>query len=192
MVATQKRVLSLWLPHWPTDRLARSGRRPEPPAPVPAPDRPLVLVAAQQGTHRVTAPNPAAAARGIAPGMVLPDARALCPELRVRLAEPARDARALAALADWCGRYSPWVAVDGADGLRLEVTGCAHLFGGEAGGPLDQFRSQLVQRLVQVGPVLDRADQFLDRSQNLLVQRRLFPHRHLSRSRTSWSSRRIV
>ena len=42
------------------------------------------------------------------------------------------DAKAVARLADWCGRYSPWTAVDGTDGVWLDVTGCAHLFGGEA------------------------------------------------------------
>ena len=35
------------------------------------------------------------------------------------------------ALADWCDRYTPLVALDGADGLFLDITGCAHLFGGE-------------------------------------------------------------
>jgi protein ImuB len=37
-------------------------------------------------------------------------------------------------LADWCLRYTPWCAVDdGAEcgGLWLDITGCAHLWGGE-------------------------------------------------------------
>ncbi|HLG88488.1 MAG TPA: DNA polymerase Y family protein, partial [Alphaproteobacteria bacterium] len=45
--------------------------------------------------------------------------------------EPLADESALAALADWCVRYSPWSAIDGVDGIRLDITGCAHLFGGE-------------------------------------------------------------
>ncbi len=36
-------------------------------------------------------------------------------------------------LARWAGRWSPLVEVDGADALRLDVTGVAHLFGGERG-----------------------------------------------------------
>ncbi len=64
--------------------------------------------------------------------MPLADARALVPGLNVDEASPEADTRALAALADWCGRYSPWSAVDGGDGIRLDITGCAHLFGGEA------------------------------------------------------------
>jgi protein ImuB len=72
--------------------------------------------------------------------MSLADARALVPGLIVADAMPAADARALAALADWCTRYSPWAATDGDDGIRLEITGCAHLFGGEAGVIADMGR----------------------------------------------------
>lgn len=47
-------------------------------------------------------------------------------------ADPAADAAALVRLAEWCGRYTPWAAVDGEDGLILDISGCAHLFDGEA------------------------------------------------------------
>ena len=73
-----------------------------------------------------------AGVEGLAPGMTLADARALVPGLVVEAADPQGDARALAALADWCIRFTPWVALDGADGLVLDVSGCARLFGGEA------------------------------------------------------------
>ncbi len=99
---------------------------------------------AQQGGQRIGAANGAALAAGVRLGMMLTDARALIPGtpgLTVRDLMPAADAKALAALADWCGRYSPWVAVDGGEGegtgmggshgLCLDITGCAHLFGGE-------------------------------------------------------------
>ncbi len=77
--------------------------------------------------------NPAAEARRLAPGLLLTDARAACPKLRVLPAAPEADARALEALALWCTRWSPRVAVDGTEGLMLDVLGCAHLWGGEAG-----------------------------------------------------------
>ena len=64
--------------------------------------------------------------------MTLADARTLVPNLTVADAEPGADAKALAALIDWCSRYSPWCASDGEDGIRLDITGCTHLFGGEA------------------------------------------------------------
>lgn len=68
--------------------------------------------------------------------MVLADARAILPSLLVRDAEPEQDTRALKALAEWCLRYSPQVAIDSDEvtpfALMLEITGCAHLVGGEA------------------------------------------------------------
>lgn len=81
---------------------------------------------------RLQAVNPPAAAAGLSPGMTLADARAVAPSLRTAPADAAGDAAALAVLARWAGRYSPWTAMDGADGLILESTGCDHLFGGEA------------------------------------------------------------
>ena len=71
-----------------------------------------------------------AARLGLSVGMTLADARALVPSLTAADADPAADAKALASLTDWCCRYSPWCAMDGQDGIRLDITGCAHLFGG--------------------------------------------------------------
>jgi len=48
-------------------------------------------------------------------------------------ADPAAEAKLLERLADFCSRFTPLVALDGADGLMLDVSGVAHLFGGEAG-----------------------------------------------------------
>ena len=86
--------------------------------------------------QRVAAVNAHAQANGIAPGMTLADARALVQQITVLPADPAADAQALGRLADWCGRYTPWTATDredqcGGAGLWLDITGCAHLFGGE-------------------------------------------------------------
>jgi protein ImuB len=47
-------------------------------------------------------------------------------------ADAAADARALNGIADWCDRFTPLVALDPPHGLFLDITGCAHLFGGEA------------------------------------------------------------
>src|ERR1700758_3782078 len=48
----------------------------------------------------------------------------------------------LPALALWCQRYTPLTAVDPPDGMMLDITGCAHLFGGEAG-----LKAQILRRL---------------------------------------------
>ncbi len=83
------------------------------------------------GRRLLAAINPAATAAGLAPGMPLADALSFVPGLATAAAEPAKDAAVLRRLAEWCGRYSPWTAPDGADGIKIEITGCAHLWGGE-------------------------------------------------------------
>jgi protein ImuB len=69
---------------------------------------------------------------GLRPGQRLADARAQVPDLATTLHEPEKDAAILLGLARWCERWSPWVALHQPDGLILDVTGIAHLFGGEA------------------------------------------------------------
>ena len=46
-------------------------------------------------------------------------------------ADEKADAALLEGIADWCDRFTPLVAVDAPDGLFLDITGAAHLFGGE-------------------------------------------------------------
>jgi protein ImuB len=131
-----RRIASISLPRLAIERWSRSaeGRRSanHPPAgpfaPLESPTALVVEVAHGQSIHAVT---DAAARRGARPGMRLTDARALDPKLLVEPADPAGDAALLTRLARWAGRWSPLVEVDGADGLRLDVSGVAHLFGGE-------------------------------------------------------------
>src|SRR5690606_5662009 len=63
--------------------------------------------------------------------MGIADARAMHPGIDVVEADSQADRRMLENLADWCDRYTPLVAIDGSDGLFLDITGCSHLFGGE-------------------------------------------------------------
>ena len=100
----------------------------------------------QGGRLVVAAANGLARAAGIGPGLALADARALVPTLATAPAEPVAEARALSALAAWATRYTPWVAPAGADGLFLDLTGCAHLHGGEAA-----LLDDLVRRLHDFG-----------------------------------------
>lgn len=90
--------------------------------------------------------NPAARALGLKRDQTQADALAMAPRLLCQPADPAADARALEALAAWAERWSPSVSVDpsegGLEGLFLDVTGAAHLFGGEA-ALLDQIRRRL-------------------------------------------------
>ena len=68
---------------------------------------------------------------GLRAGMPLAHAQAMVPGLAVADARPDEDAAALARLAAWCLRLSPMTAADPPDGLWMDVTGCAHLHGGE-------------------------------------------------------------
>ncbi len=95
--------------------------------------------------RRLYAVDEAAATLGLFVGQKATDAMALVPELAIAEADPEGDAAALAALAEWCVRYSPAVAVDAPDGLFLDATGVAHLWGGER-AMLDDVLSRLARR----------------------------------------------
>ena len=99
-----------------------------------------------RGAYVLTAVNSAARKARIMADHALTDARAICPSLVAQEAEPEPDARALDDVAAWCDRFTPVVVVDAPDGLFLDVTGCAHLFGGET-----QLLREAVGRLRQQG-----------------------------------------
>jgi len=124
-----KRIASIWLPGLAIERWAKLSDC--------GPDDLIVLTV--EGTHGpiIHAVTQAAAERGARPGARLTDARALDPALVAMLADPEGDAALLKRLARWAGRWSPLVEVDGANALRLDVTGIAHLFGGERGLVMD-------------------------------------------------------
>lgn len=63
--------------------------------------------------------------------MSLTDARAKLPSLISEPADLEKDAQMLRKLAHWCQRYTPVTAADGQDGILLDITGAAHLLGGE-------------------------------------------------------------
>jgi protein ImuB len=117
-------MISVWLPLLPLERLKRDRSVPD--------DRPFALVGQAERGLLLTAINARSESEGLFTGQALADARAICPRLLTAPADPAQDARALLALARWAGRYSPHRNGDGLDGLRLEITGIPHLFGGEA------------------------------------------------------------
>jgi protein ImuB len=80
---------------------------------------------------RLVAVDEVARRIGLRKGQGVTDARAMIPDIDVIEADQAADRALLEAIADWCDRYTPLVALDGADGLFLDITGCSHLFGGE-------------------------------------------------------------
>lgn len=117
------RFVSIWLRHFKTDMYCRSNPALK--------NIPFVVVMPQHGRLVVTAASKEAQAQGVDAGMVLADARAFIPALEVMHEEEGRSTKALLALAEWFIRFSPAVAIDEPDGLLLDGTGCAHLWGGE-------------------------------------------------------------
>ncbi|MGV3459729.1 MAG: Y-family DNA polymerase [Flavobacterium sp.] len=93
--------------------------------------QPFVMASRQRGRMVIDAVSAAAAKKGIHPGMVLADCKAIFPELEMLEAEAGKAEKLLQALAEWGIMYTPSVAVDLPDGLTLDITGCAHLWGGE-------------------------------------------------------------
>ncbi len=116
-----QRIASIWLPRLAIERwLKASGASDD--------DCIALVIEAAHGqlVHASTA------AAGVRRGTRLTDARALDPGLQAVAADIAGDVDLLDRLARWASRWSPLVEVDGEDGLRMDVSGVAHLFGGEA------------------------------------------------------------
>ena len=120
-----RRVISVWLPTLPTDRirLRETG----------APGEPARVTVAQAGNRRILAAvDRTAVAAGLQAGMTLIEARIRHPGLVEYPADPGGDAEELRRLVAWCLRYAPLVGLDPPDGLWIDVTGATHLHGGEA------------------------------------------------------------
>ncbi len=118
-----RRFVSIWFRHLLTDWLAL--RRHE------LKDVPFVFAEPVRGRILITATNILAEEYGITTGMAVADARAIAPLLEVIDDIPDQAAKLLKALGEWCIRYTPIISVDLPDGLILDVSGCAHLWGGE-------------------------------------------------------------
>ncbi|MEX1250745.1 MAG: DNA polymerase Y family protein [Hyphomonas sp.] len=118
-----RRALSLWFPQLPLDRRVRLGDGRVHGA--------FAIVAEIRNAFRLTHLSETARAAGLTPGLSLTDARAICPGLLSEPSSPAREAALLRALHRWADIFSPRISIDPPDGLVLDITGCAHLFGGE-------------------------------------------------------------
>jgi protein ImuB len=143
------RILSLFLPRLPTDRLIRPKRRRA--ASGGPPDAPLAVVAKIKNALRVVALDRTAERRGVRLGQTLADARGAVPDLAVTEADDAADRALLEAIADWCDRYTPLIALDPPLGLFLDISGCAHLFAREGGDGEGALLADLLFRLTAQG-----------------------------------------
>jgi protein ImuB len=134
----QKRYMAIWFRHLLTDGLAL--RRAE------LKDVPFVLVMPVKNKVIITASSPLAERQGAFTGMAAADARAAVAELITIDDVPGKAAKLLRLLGLWCIRYTPFVAVDLPDGLLLDISGCAHLWGGER-----EYLKEIVLKLRNAG-----------------------------------------
>jgi len=158
-----KRVLCVWLPNWPLQRIfvERTELR----------ERPIVLYQAGRRGLQVVTCCREAAQRGVFTGMPVAEARGLF-QADVSLAtgenkqrpprsatneqepyfqrhDPQADLSSLEKLATYCLCFSPivgWDETDLPDTLLLDVTGCAHLFQNE-----QCLAARIVAELRQLG-----------------------------------------
>jgi protein ImuB len=103
---------------------------------------PFVLRTASHGRMIITATNGCAESKGLYPGTVLADARAIVPELEVMDDKPDLPEKLLKRIGEWCIRFTPFVALDLPDGLFFDASGCTHLWGGD-----EAYLSDIIKRL---------------------------------------------
>lgn len=120
-----RRILSLWFPRLAAERVLRQRRDALP--------MPFAITEDRNRAQVLVSLNPSAEAAGLRQGQLLRDATAICPVLLTRPANPQAEAAFLTALRRWAGKFSPWVAEEPPESLVIDLTGCARLFGGEAG-----------------------------------------------------------
>lgn len=133
-----RRIAALHLPGLATERRRASG--------------PVAIWAAEFGRRRLVAVTPEAAAAGLHPGQALADAQAILPGVVLHPHDPEADAAWLRRLALWAVCITPLPAVAPPDALLLDITGIAHLHGGEAA-----LRRALVARFARAGITVQAA-----------------------------------
>jgi protein ImuB len=119
----QKRFMAIWFRHLTTDWLTLRQTKLK--------DIPFVFAASERNRMIITAVNRIAESQGVYRGMAAADAQAITTGLQIIDHIPGKEAKLLRQLGLWCIRYTPIVSVDLPDGLILDISGCAHLWGGE-------------------------------------------------------------
>lgn len=118
-----RRYATIWFRHLTTDWFAMQQPALK--------EMPFVLASPERGRMVVRAANLHAESNGVETGMVVADARAVFPDLQVLDDDPELSGKLLPALAEWCIRYTPIAGIDSPNGIILDISGCAHLWGGE-------------------------------------------------------------
>lgn len=131
-----KRAMFVWLPNFAMTQARLKHPR------LAKPQEPLALIEKHGNIRRIAALDGPALRAGLYLHQPLADALAVLPALVTADAEPEADRLTLTKLADWAQRYSPFTAPVQPNGIWLDITGCAHLWGGE-----EQLAEDMLSRL---------------------------------------------
>lgn len=132
-----RRLLYVWFPFLASEVRIRHQVKQQPQLGL----QPFVLTHLHKGTDRLVSLNSAAQAQGLSVGQSLADARSFLSHLTSEPADPQIPEQFLATLARWSERFTPLAGLHGPfkpelganrqDALVLDISGIAHLFGGE-------------------------------------------------------------
>ncbi len=150
-----RRYLAVSLPRLATDRIIRKrkGMAWRQSVDEAHDEAALIVVDQIKNAWRITHLDEAAERTGLCHHQSLSDARAICPQVDVAYEDIRGDQLLLEAIADWCDRYTPLVSLDAPDGMMPDITGCAHLFGGEKALADELLRRLFLQGFAASGAV---------------------------------------
>jgi len=134
----QKRFVTIWFRYLKTDWFTRQQPALKEVA--------FVLAAPDHGRLLVTERNRHAQLLGVDIGMAVADAKAIFPSLQVLDDRPELPFKLLTGIAEWCIRFTPIVAIYLPEGLVLDASGCAHLWGGE-----ERYIADIAKRFETLG-----------------------------------------
>ena len=120
---SNRRILSLWFKRLSVERVVRNEGIDL--------GLPVVIIIKKGNKDIVYCLNKTAELLGLFIGQLMHDTILKCPDVIIRFADLDEDQRFLNLLARWLEKYSPWIRQELPDGILIDITGCAHLFGGE-------------------------------------------------------------
>lgn len=120
-VMAEHRILIIWLDNWLADIHCPADMRAQA----------FAVTESRQGGEYLADVNLPAYQAGLRSDMRLTDARTLLPDLKTTRLDPVLSQRLLKLCVQWANRFTPWVGQMEDHDLVLDITGCAHLFGGE-------------------------------------------------------------
>ena len=118
-----RRFAHVFLPRFQTDNLCRQD-----PSLL---GQPVVTFLKDRNSQFVSSANETAELQGAKAGQPLADLSAVVNDLKTFEINSRSDEAVLDRMADWCVRYTPYTKMNPPDGIWLDISGCAHLLGGE-------------------------------------------------------------